>query len=43
MVSLENEKVLDQEWLELIKQAQDLGLSIEEVRDFLINGRNIIH
>ncbi|WP_338449605.1 anti-repressor SinI family protein [Niallia oryzisoli] len=38
MVSLENGQVLDQEWLELIKEAQDLGLSIEEVRDFLLNG-----
>jgi DNA-binding transcriptional MerR regulator len=29
------EKELDQEWLDLINEAKKLGLSIEEIRDFL--------
>ncbi|WHY78733.1 anti-repressor SinI family protein [Neobacillus sp. WH10] len=27
--------VIDQEWMELILEARDLGLSIEDVRNFL--------
>ena len=27
--------VIDQEWMALILEAKDLGLSIEDVRDFL--------
>lgn len=26
---------LDQEWVELIEQARELGLSLSEIRDFL--------
>ncbi|WP_256358252.1 anti-repressor SinI family protein [Bacillus sp. sid0103] len=29
--------VIDQEWIALILEAKDLGLSIEAVRDFLVN------
>jgi DNA-binding transcriptional MerR regulator len=29
--------VIDQEWMALILEAKDLGLSIEAVRDFLAN------
>ncbi len=32
-----NQRVLDQEWINLMKEARDLGLSIEEVRKFLEN------
>jgi DNA-binding transcriptional MerR regulator len=36
MVITKNEvDVIDQEWMELILEAKDLGLSIEAVRDFL--------
>jgi len=30
-------EVIDQEWMALILEAKDLGLSIEAVRDFLAN------
>lgn len=29
------EYILDKEWLVLIQEAKDLGLSLEEVKDFL--------
>lgn len=36
---LEQEKIetqtLDSEWIELMQDAKDLGLSIEEIREFL--------
>ena len=32
---LVTEKELDKEWLELMKEAQKLGLTIDEIRDFL--------
>ncbi|EKN70020.1 hypothetical protein BABA_07386 [Neobacillus bataviensis LMG 21833] len=36
MVITEREvDVIDQEWMALILEAKDLGLSIEDVRDFL--------
>ncbi|WP_188456269.1 anti-repressor SinI family protein [Virgibacillus oceani] len=28
-------RVIDEEWVVLIKEAKDLGLSMEEVREFL--------
>ncbi|GGP14001.1 anti-repressor SinI family protein [Oceanobacillus neutriphilus] len=31
--------VLDQEWITLIKEAKKLGLSLEEVRQFLVHIR----
>ncbi|MDR4949063.1 anti-repressor SinI family protein [Neobacillus cucumis] len=31
----ETEKELDQEWLALIAEAKQLGLTINEIRDFL--------
>jgi hypothetical protein len=30
-----NEKGFDTEWLELINEAKKIGLSIDEIRDFL--------
>jgi DNA-binding transcriptional MerR regulator len=27
---------LDQEWVELIEQAREIGLSLNEIRDFLL-------
>lgn len=33
---------LDQEWVELIKEALQLGLTREEIRDFLSNQQNNI-
>ncbi|WP_081825381.1 anti-repressor SinI family protein [Bacillus sp. UNC41MFS5] len=30
-------EVIDQEWIALILEAKDLGLSIEAVRDFLVS------
>lgn len=35
------EKELDQDWLGLINEAKKLGLSIEEIRDFLTDPNNI--
>lgn len=35
MVEVDNKQELDQEWIELIKEAKNLGLSLEEIRDFL--------
>ncbi|MGR9545918.1 anti-repressor SinI family protein [Priestia megaterium] len=31
---------LDQEWIDLIKAAHELGLKIEEVREFLLKNKN---
>ena len=40
MVIVENNvEVIDQEWMALILEAKDLGLSIEAVRDFLANNK----
>ncbi|WP_083402181.1 anti-repressor SinI family protein [Bacillus sp. MUM 116] len=30
-----NEKELDDEWIDLILQARNLGISIEEIKEFL--------
>ncbi|MCM3163356.1 anti-repressor SinI family protein [Metabacillus litoralis] len=30
-------KELDQEWVELISKAREMGLSTEEIREFLIS------
>ncbi|MCM3724887.1 anti-repressor SinI family protein [Neobacillus cucumis] len=35
MSALTAETELDQEWLKLINEAKNLGLSIDEIRDFL--------
>jgi hypothetical protein len=35
MIALNSEKELDKEWVELIKEAIELGISIEEIRNFL--------
>ncbi|MEH7180530.1 anti-repressor SinI family protein [Neobacillus vireti] len=31
------ERELDKEWLELILEAKNLGISVDEIRDFLKN------
>ncbi|KAB7707344.1 DNA-binding anti-repressor SinI [Bacillus aerolatus] len=31
--------LLDQEWVALIKEAKNLGISIEEIREFLQSGK----
>jgi DNA-binding transcriptional MerR regulator len=33
------EKELDEEWVELIKESQMLGISVSEIRDFLNKNR----
>ena len=35
VIDLDSEKELDKEWVELIKEALELGMSIEEIRNFL--------
>ncbi|MCQ6281708.1 anti-repressor SinI family protein [Bacillus sp. EB600] len=35
MITLATEKELDKEWVELIKEALELGISVDEIRDFL--------
>ena len=35
VTALDSEKELDQEWVELIKEALELGISIEEIKNFL--------
>ncbi|MFJ5760750.1 anti-repressor SinI family protein [Neobacillus sp. NPDC093182] len=34
-LALLDEKILDQEWLELMVEARKLGISIDEIRDYL--------
>ncbi|MBM7662665.1 hypothetical protein JOC85_003475 [Bacillus mesophilus] len=34
---------LDQEWVELVLEAIQLGLTKEEIREFLTNPNSIIH
>ncbi|MCH6265993.1 anti-repressor SinI family protein [Neobacillus citreus] len=35
MAAVSSEKELDTEWVQLIEEALDFGISIEEIRDFL--------
>ncbi|WP_309144661.1 anti-repressor SinI family protein [Bacillus sp. EB600] len=35
MIALTSENELDNEWVELIKEALELGISVDEIRDFL--------
>ncbi|MCM2534746.1 anti-repressor SinI family protein [Neobacillus pocheonensis] len=35
MIALAGEKELDKDWVELIKEALKLGISIDEIRGFL--------
>lgn len=37
MTTITSKKELDYEWVELIKQAQEIGISFEEIRSFLHN------
>lgn len=34
-----NFEQLDQEWVELMKEARDLGISIQDLRDYFQNNR----
>ncbi|MCQ6278871.1 anti-repressor SinI family protein [Bacillus sp. EB600] len=35
VIALTSENELDNEWVELIKEALELGISVDEIRDFL--------
>ncbi|MCP3028067.1 anti-repressor SinI family protein [Halobacillus sp. A5] len=35
MKAIPDQKALDTEWVKLVKEARDLGLTIEEVREFI--------
>nr|WP_263325109.1 anti-repressor SinI family protein [Neobacillus sp. Marseille-Q6967] len=35
MTVLASEKELDKEWVELIKNALEIGIPVDEIRDFL--------
>ncbi|MEH7010019.1 anti-repressor SinI family protein [Neobacillus niacini] len=35
MITITSENELDKEWVELIKRALELGISVEEIRNFL--------
>lgn len=37
LTSVANEEELDKEWINLIVQAINLGISVEEIRNFLSN------
>jgi DNA-binding transcriptional MerR regulator len=37
VITIASEKELDKEWVELIKQALEIGISVEEIRNFLNN------
>ncbi|PLS05791.1 hypothetical protein CVD27_08785 [Neobacillus cucumis] len=39
VITVKDVDVIDQEWQELILEARKLGLSIEDVRDFLTQNR----
>ncbi|MEH6992913.1 anti-repressor SinI family protein [Neobacillus drentensis] len=32
-----NEKELDNEWVDLVLEARNIGISVEEIRNFLIH------
>lgn len=37
VIALVSENELDKEWVELIKKALEQGISVDEIRDFLVN------
>jgi len=39
-MTTEKKLAVDQEWINLIKAAQELGLTTEEVRAFLLTNKN---
>lgn len=39
VITESNVEVIDQEWMALILEAKDIGLSIEAIRDFLADKR----
>ncbi|PGX44241.1 hypothetical protein COE67_04660 [Priestia megaterium] len=40
MMNTDKKLAVDQEWIDLIKAAHELGLKIEEVREFLLTNKN---
>jgi DNA-binding transcriptional MerR regulator len=40
LTSLLDEKELDKEWLDLILEARNLGITVDEIKDFLKNPSN---
>ncbi|PAE42819.1 anti-repressor SinI family protein [Bacillus sp. 7884-1] len=40
LTPLLNQKELDKEWLDLILEAQNLGITINEIKDFLKDPSN---
>jgi DNA-binding transcriptional MerR regulator len=36
VITEKTEKELDNEWLELIIEARDLGMTVEEIKEFLV-------
>jgi DNA-binding transcriptional MerR regulator len=40
LTSLLDEKELDKEWLELILEARNLGITVDEIKDFLKDPSN---
>lgn len=42
MEKMLEEAALDQEWMELIKEAKGLGLTLEEIRLFLLMAEDVV-
>jgi hypothetical protein len=40
LTTLLDEKEVDKEWLELILEARNLGITVDEIKDFLKNPSN---
>ena len=40
LTTLIDEKELDKEWLDLILEARNLGITVDEIKDFLKNPSN---
>jgi DNA-binding transcriptional MerR regulator len=40
LTTLIDEKELDKEWLELILEARNLGITVDEIKDFLKDPSN---
>ncbi|PET00253.1 hypothetical protein CN510_07620 [Priestia megaterium] len=40
MMNTDKKLAVDQEWIDLIKAAYELGLKIEDVREFLLTNKN---
>jgi DNA-binding transcriptional MerR regulator len=40
LTNLLDEKEVDKEWLELILEARSIGMTVDEIKDFLTNPSN---